>query len=345
MNKWGGRDFPGRPVSFLWIIGHDYTIMLIDSVVITVRAGKGGDGAVAFNSVMMSLGPTGAAGGKGGDVYLVAVNDLGALRRFRTTKSFRAEDGLDGRSQFRDGRRGRDTELMVPRGTTAYDRTTGAWYELMAAGDRVCAARGGNGGRGNFSFRSSTNTSPKEFERGLPGEEHVLALELKYIADIGLIGLPNVGKSSFLNAMTNAKSPVADYAFTTLEPHLGVYYGLIIADLPGLIAGASEGKGLGVKFLRHIERTHTLFHFIDATTVDPLRDYTVIRDELGAYNKALLEKPEYIIISKIDMVSEARVNEIKNALVSFKKEIIAFSIHNGDCMNTIKKALNALCEK
>ncbi len=319
--------------------------MLIDSVIITVRAGNGGDGAVAFNSVMMSLGPTGAAGGKGGDVYLVVVNDLGALRRFRTVKKFAAENGLDGRSQFRDGRGGSDTELLVPRGTAVHDRTTGARYELLKAGDRVCAARGGNGGRGNFSFRSSTNTSPKEFEPGLPGEEHALELELKLIADIGLVGLPNVGKSSFLNAVTNAKSPVADYSFTTLEPYLGVYYGLILADLPGLIEGASDGKGLGVKFLRHIERTGILFHFIDANALDPLHDYEVIRHELKAYNEALLEKPEYIIISKIDTVSGARVREIKNAFASRKKEIILLSIRDAERMEHVKKLLNSLCEK
>lgn len=319
--------------------------MLIDTVVIKVCAGKGGDGAVAFNSVMMSLGPTGAAGGKGGDIYLVAVNDLGALRRFRTVKTFSAENGLNGRSQFRDGRAGSDTELLVPRGTAAHDRATGARYELLKEGDRVCAAHGGRGGKGNFSFRSSTNTSPQEFEHGAPGEEHIVELELKLIADIGLIGLPNVGKSSFLNAVTNAQSPVANYPFTTLEPHLGMYYGLILADLPGLIEGASKGKGLGVKFLRHIERTRMLFHFIDANAADPLYDYRLIRDELRAYNEALLEKPEYIIISKTDMVSDARAEEIKNAFAAREKEIIPFSIHSAERMEHMKKILNALCKK
>ena len=318
--------------------------MLIDNAVIKVRAGKGGDGAVAFNSVMMSLGPTGAAGGKGGDVYLKAVGDLGALRRFRTAKEFKAESGLDGRSQFRDGRRGNDLELLVPRGTTVHDKTTGSEYELVNTGDRICAARGGNGGRGNFSFRSSTNTSPKEFEKGLPGEEHVLALELKLIADIGLVGLPNVGKSSFLNAMTNAKSPVADYAFTTLEPHLGAYYGLIIADLPGLIEGASGGKGLGIKFLRHIERTGRLFHFIDAESIDPLHDYKIIRSELGTYNKALLEKPEHIIISKADTAGEERIGEIKTLFAAYKKETTPFSILDEKSIEGMKKTLNALCK-
>lgn len=316
--------------------------MLIDIVSIKVSAGKGGNGAVAFNSVMMSLGPTGAAGGKGGDVYLVAVSDLGALRRFRTVKKFAAENGLNGRSQFRDGRRGNDLELMVPRGTAVHDRATGAHYELLTVGNRVCAAHGGIGGKGNFSFRSSTNISPKECERGAQGEERTLALELKLIADIGLIGLPNVGKSSFLNAVTNAQSRVANYAFTTLEPHLGAYYGLILADLPGLIEGASQGKGLGVQFLRHIERTRILFHFIDAYSIDPLRDYHSIRNELGAYNKQLLEKPEYIFISKTDRVNEAKIKEIRVALASCKKEIIAVSMYKKKSMDAARKILNRI---
>lgn len=316
--------------------------MLIDNVTIKVSAGNGGDGAVAFSKIMMSLGPTGATGGNGGSVYLEAVADLGALRRFRAKKVFSAENGRGGRGSFRDGHRGEDLILPVPRGTVVHNLTAKTDHELTALGERLCVAEGGKGGRGNFHFRSSINTSPKEFEEGLPGENCALELELKLIADIGLIGFPNIGKSSFLNAVTNAQSRVANYAFTTLEPHLGVYEGLILADLPGLIEGASSGKGLGIKFLRHIERTRILFHFIDSTTADPLSDYTTLRRELGVYNPLLLQKPEYIVISRTDLTEESRITEITQALASVKKEILPLSIKDKKQMTEIRKVLDRI---
>ena len=319
--------------------------MLIDNVTIKVTAGKGGDGAATFNKMKMALGPTGGSGGKGGDVYLEAVADLGALRRFRVKKSFRAENGLNGRDSFRDGHDGKDLVLLVPRGTIARNIETGERVEMTTVGERVLAARGGKGGKGNFHFRSPTNTSPKEFQRGLEGEQCSLELELKLIADIGLIGFPNIGKSSFLNEITNAQSKVANYRFTTLEPHLGSYYGLIIADIPGLIEGASSGKGLGVKFLRHIERTRVLFHFIDADSKDPLADYQIIRKELGAHNKLLLDKPEYIIISRADTVSDEIISEITEALTPLGKEVVPISIHDPDRMAAIEKLLGQLTKK
>lgn len=316
--------------------------MLIDNVTIKVTAGKGGDGAVAFSKIKMAFGPTGGSGGKGGDVYLEALADLNALRRFRVKKTFKAENGLNGRGSFRDGYDGEDLVLLVPRGTVARDLATSEQRELTTVGERVLVARGGKGGKGNFHFRSSTNTSPTQFQRGLAGEECALELELKLIADVGLIGLPNIGKSSFLNEVTNAQSRVADYPFTTLEPHLGSYYHLIIADIPGLIEGASTGKGLGIKFLRHTERTRVLFHFIDAGSKDPLADYRTIRRELGAHNKLLLNKPEYIIISRTDMVSDGRIAEIARALAPLDKEILPISIHDPDRMAEVKKLLNHL---
>jgi len=319
--------------------------MLIDNVTIKVTAGKGGDGTAAFNKIKMALGPTGGSGGKGGNVYLEAVADLGALRRFRVKKSFKAEDGLNGRDSFRDGHDGKDLVLLVPRGTIARNIETGEQVELTTVGERVLTARGGKGGKGNFHFRSSTNTSPKEFQRGLEGEQCSLELELKLIADIGLIGFPNIGKSSFLNEVTSAQSKVANYRFTTLEPHLGSYYGLIIADIPGLIEGASSGKGLGVKFLRHIERTRVLFHFIDAGSKDPLADYQTIRRELGAHNKLLLNKPEYIIISRADTVSDEIISEITKDLTTLGKEIMPISIHDPDRMAEAKKLLDRLLKK
>lgn len=316
--------------------------MFIDTAIIKVKAGRGGDGVVAFNGVKMMLGPTGGSGGNGGDVYLEAVADLGALRKYRRIKSFTAEDGRAGRSSFRDGRRGAELTLQVPRGTFVKNLITNTWCELTTVGQRLLVAKGGVGGRGNFHFRSSTNTTPKGAEQGLKGEECTLELELKLIADIGLIGLPNIGKSSFLNAVTNAQSPVADYSFTTLEPHLGVYYGVVIADIPGIIAGASHGKGLGIKFLRHIERTRVLFHFLDAGSGDPLLDYKVIRAELGAYSPALLEKPEYIILSRADNVSEARLKDIIALLKPLKRTIIPISILDEALLKPIKKVLNSI---
>ena len=319
--------------------------MLIDNVTIKVTAGKGGDGAAAFNKMKMALGPTGGSGGKGGSVYLEAVADLGALRRFRVKKSFKAENGLNGRDSFRDGHDGKDLVLLVPRGTIASNLESGEQIELTTVGERVLAGRGGKGGKGNFHFRSPTNTSPKEFQRGLEGEQCSLELELKLIADIGLIGFPNIGKSSFLNEITNAQSKVANYSFTTLEPHLGSYYGLIIADIPGLIEGASSGKGLGIKFLRHIERTRVLFHFIDADSKDPLADYQAIRRELGAHNKLLLDKPEYLVISRTDTASEERISETIKTLALLNREVMPISIHDHSRMAAMKELLNRLIEK
>jgi GTP-binding protein len=321
--------------------------MLIDSIKITAKAGKGGKGAVTFSKVMMTLGPTGGSGGHGGNVYCEAVADLGALRQFRSKKVFSAGDGLDGRQAFRDGHDGKDLILLVPRGTVVHNLTTKTDYELSKIGERVIVAKGGKSGKGNYLYRSATNTSPKQSQPGLPGEECSLHLELKLIADIGLVGLPNVGKSSFLNAVTNAQSPVADYHFTTLEPHLGSYYGLIIADLPGLIEGASSGKGLGIKFLRHIERTRILFHFIDAETEDPVRDYEIIRGELDAYNPLLTQKQEYVFITKTDTVNEKRCAEIIKLLRPRvrNKEIFELSINDPQKMAAAKKLLNQIKDK
>lgn len=316
--------------------------MLIDHVTIKVLAGHGGKGAVAFSDQKMVFGPTGASGGTGGDVYLEAVADIGALRRFKSAKVFQAENGDMGHRSFRDGNRGKDLVLLVPRGTVVRNLQNKDEHELVNVGERLLVAKGGKRGKGNYYYRSATNTTPRESQPGLPGEEFDIELELKLIADVGLIGFPNVGKSSFLNSFTRADSPVANYAFTTLEPHLGAYHHLILADLPGLIEGASEGKGLGIKFLRHIERTRVLMHFIDAETKDPKADYETIRKELGTYNKLLLSKPEYIFISKSDTVDEKRIKEIIKALKYTKKEISPISIYDDSQMSSAKKLLSGL---
>jgi len=316
--------------------------MLIDDVKIKISSGKGGKGAVAFNKNLMSLGPTGATGGKGGSVYAEAIGDLSALNQFRFKKILSAEDGQEGRSQFRDGQDGEDLILKIPVGTLIHNLTDGSEIELVKIGERALLAKGGNGGKGNFHFRSSRNTSPKESQPGLPGEEFDLRLELKLIADVGFVGLPNVGKSSLLNALTNAKSKVANYAFTTLEPNLGVYYELVLADIPGLIEGSSQGKGLGIKFLRHIERTKIIFHFISADSPDPRKDYKVIRKELGLYNDELLKKPEYLFLTKSDQLEPKDLKVKLSILKGINPKAMAISILDDASIDKVKDILNKI---
>jgi len=315
--------------------------MLIDDVKIKVRAGQGGSGVVAFNKTKMSLGPVGANGGRGGNVYLEGVSDLGALHQFRYKKELKAEKGENGQGRY-DGAAGKDLVLRVPVGTIVHNLTTSRDAEITGIGQRIFLAKGGTGGRGNYFFRSSTNVTPKNFEEGTPGEEYDLRLELKLIADVGLVGLPNVGKSSLLNEVTRAKAKVANYQFTTLEPNLGAYYDLVLADIPGLIEGASDGKGLGIKFLRHIERTKVIFHLIAADSADPVSDYKTVRRELGKYNQQLLEKPEYLFISKSDQVSSGAQKEIIAKLQEFNKSVLVISIFDQDSLARVKKILNDL---
>lgn len=324
--------------------------MFIDDVKIKISAGNGGKGAVAFNTNLKSLGPTGAKGGNGGNVVGVGVSDLAALRHYRFKKEFRAEDGEDGRGQFRDGHTGDDLFLKLPVGTVVHNLIKGGEIPIEKIGEQVILALGGKGGRGNFHFRSSKNTSPKESRPGTPGESFDLRLELKLIADVGFVGLPNAGKSSMLNSLTNARSKVANYPFTTLEPNLGAYYELILADIPGLIEGSSRGKGLGVKFLRHIERTRILFHFISAESPAPKKDYKVIREELGEYSKKLLEKQEYVFLTKSDLATPSEIKEKLKALsaVGGKKPNlapIAISIHDEKSIKKMEKILNAIKER
>ncbi len=319
--------------------------MLIDDVKIKVRAGRGGDGAVAFNNTKMALGPTGASGGNGGSIYLEGVSDLSALGQFRYKKELTAQDGERGKHQFNDGTNGNDLILKMPIGTVVHNLSTAKDDEIISIGQRLLTVKGGRGGKGNFKFRSSVNTSPTEFQEGLPGEEYELRLELKLIADVGFIGLPNVGKSSLLNELTNAKSKVANYSFTTLEPNLGVYYELILADIPGLIEGASGGKGLGVKFLRHIERTKTLFHFISAESAEPVKDYQVVRDELGAHNQELLAKHEYVFLSKSDLLAKKELKEKIEALKAINKGILPISIIDDESIKRVEKILRDIIKQ
>lgn len=319
--------------------------MLIDDVTLQVIAGDGGPGMVSFNKNKMTLGPSGGSGGAGGSVWLEGVSDLGALNKLRYTKVLEAEAGKAGRHQLNDGTAGEDLVVKVPVGTVVHNLSAKKDEEITKIGQRILIAKGGVGGRGNYHFRSPTNTSPKQSQNGLPGEKFRIRLELKLIADVGFVGLPNVGKSSLLNELTSAKSKVANYPFTTLEPNLGVYYDLILADIPGLIEGASGGKGLGIKFLRHVERTETLFHFVSAESEDPVADYKVIRKELGAYNKALLEKDEYLFLSKSDMAGPADIKKKLAALKKVNKNARLLSVHDWESLETVKKVLNSVAQK
>jgi GTP-binding protein len=318
--------------------------MIVDDVKITVTAGSGGTGLVTFSKIKMNRGPTGGSGGNGGDIFIEGVTDLGALRHFRFKKDFKADNGENGKSALNDGRNADNLILFVPVGTICHNITTKKDIEIIKIGQRELVAQGGNGGRGNYLFRSSTRTTPRKYEKGRPGQSFELHLELKMIADVGFIGLPNVGKSSLLNELTKAKSKVANYPFTTLEPNLGAYYDLILADIPGLIEGASQGKGLGIKFLRHIDRTKVLFHFISSDSENPVFDYKSVRTELEAHNVQLLEKKEYIFLSKSDLISPEIISKIKSDFQKIGKEIEPISIIDPISIENVKKILNDLIQ-
>lgn len=314
--------------------------MLVDDVIVRLSGGNGGSGIVGFARTKGNLGPTGGNGGPGGNLILEGVNDISALLQFRFNKECKAADGGVGTTRLRDGERGEDLILKIPVGTVITNQDTGETHEITKEGEQVIAAHGGYRGRGNFHFRASTNTSPKEFEEGREGESFTFRLELKMIADVGLIGLPNAGKSSLLNALTGAHSKVGNYSFTTLEPHLGAYYGLILADVPGLIEGASKGKGLGDKFLRHIERTRSLFHLVSAESDDVVRDYDIVRAELAAFNPELLKKQEYVFLSKADMVGVREREEKLKKLKTKNKNAAAISVIDDVSMEGVRTLLN-----
>ncbi len=262
-------------------------------------------------------GPAGGNGGNGGDIYIRGVRDISLLGRYRGEKKFQAEDGDDGGNQSRDGKRGEDLIIDLPVGSIVRNESTGEVHELLSEGQQQLVLKGGRGGAGNEVFKSSVNRSPTESFPGVAGEEAQLFIELRLIADAGLIGLPNAGKTSLLNALTGAQAKVGSYAFTTLDPNLGALYGYILADIPGLIEGASTGKGLGVKFLRHIARTKILLHCVSLESEKPLEDYETVRDEISAFGDGLEEKPELIILTKTDTSAPA---EIKKVAALFKKE-------------------------
>lgn len=312
--------------------------MLIDEVEITLKAGHGGAGKVSFNPSKKG-GPNGGNGGKGGDIYINVTSDLRALNQFSKTKILEAENGQMGDNFQKSGRDGKDLELEMPLGTELTDLQTQEKFVLDDLNARILICKGGIGGQGNFALKSSRNTSPKYAQRGRSGKERNLKVELKFIADFGLIGLPNAGKSSLLNELTVANAKIADYPFTTLEPNLGVWQGKVIADIPGLIEGAAEGKGLGIRFLKHIEKVKLLLHAIPSDSQHPIKDYQVVRKELEKYNPELLDKEEIIILTKTDLVDKKQIKEKISQLKKFKKKIIPVSIHDWDSLKGLEKFL------
>jgi GTPase len=316
--------------------------MITDEVKIFVRAGKGGDGVVAFNKTKMSLGPTGGRGGDGGNVIFLGVSDLTALNKYKSKRSRFAPEGRNGKADKSTGHNGKDLILTIPVGSVIHNLKTDKSSEITRIGERLLAAKGGTGGRGNFNFRSSRNTTPEEYEEGDPGEEFDFAIELRLIADIGLVGLPNAGKSSLLNEFTNAKVRVANYPFTTLEPNLGVLSDLVIADIPGLIEGASRGKGLGIKFLKHIQRTKMLLHCISLESDDLVRDYKVVRKELEDFNLELIQKKEIIILTKSDLISKEATLKKTSQMRKINPQVFTVSIHDWESLQKIIQKLSSL---
>ena len=289
--------------------------MFIDRTKIRIAGGHGGNGVTAFRreKFVPRGGPSGGDGGRGGDVWLEADESYNTLLHLRYNPEHIAERGRHGEGSNRSGREGGDTIVRVPVGTQVYDAETGELlYDFTRSGERWQAARGGRGGFGNSHFATSTNRAPRYHQEGSPGEERELQLELKLLADIGLVGFPNAGKSTLISTISAAKPKIADYPFTTLEPHLGVvdlgdYRTLVVADIPGLIEGAHQGAGLGDRFLRHIERTKLLLHLVDVSSAsgrDTVSDYETINRELRAYDEQLAERPQIVVATKIDALDE-----------------------------------------
>src|SRR5215216_926004 len=308
--------------------------MFTDQVVINVRSGKGGDGMVHFRreKFIPQGGPDGGDGGKGGDVIFEVKNTLNTLSAFRQNQKFRAEDGVKGGPSQMSGRYGKDLILYVPPGTILFDADTGALIgDLTKPGQQLKVCKGGRGGRGNQHFASSRNQVPRTAEKGEPFEERRIKLELKLIADIGLIGVPNAGKSTLLSILTNAKPKIAPYPFTTLEPNLGVANiddntTVVLADIPGLIEGAAQGAGLGHDFLRHVQRTRVLIHILDGLSEDPVADYSQINSELSLFDPNLGTKPQIVVLNKIDQPEvQERLGEIQKKFKKVNVELMTIS--------------------
>lgn len=317
--------------------------MFIDELTIHIRAGKGGDGVERWLNEKGKefSGPSGGNGGRGGDVYVTAIRDIGLLSQYRHVKEFVAESGDAGQKNSRHGKAGSELTIKLPVGSIVTNLETRRSVTLIEQGQTEKILNGGRGGLGNEYFKSSRNTRPKETTPGVAGDEADFYIELELVADAGFIGLPNAGKSSLLNELTNAKAKVGNFEFTTLEPNLGAFYGFVLADIPGLIEGASEGKGLGHKFLRHIKRTKAIFHCVSCEG-DVLEAYDTVRGELSLYGKGIMEKQETIILTKTDLVTPAEVKEKIKALKKKSKSVIAVSVYDDDSIRDLKTALSKI---
>lgn len=317
--------------------------MTFDEATIHVRSGDGGTGIVHFRreKYVPRGGPSGGDGGKGGDVYLVVKPTLNTLAAFSHQSHFRAENGAPGGPYNKTGRNGADLLIEVPPGTIVRDAHTGeVLADLTRPGQRVLVARGGRGGRGNARFATSTNQAPRIAEKGEPGEERALHLELKLIADVGIVGVPNAGKSTLLSVISNAKPKIADYPFTTLQPNLGVVVledrDLVFADIPGLIEGAHSGAGLGHDFLRHIQRTRVLVHLLDGAASDPIADFHQINTELALFDDALASKPQIVVLNKLDLPqAQALWPAVRDELTRLGYEAMAISAATGQNVRAV----------
>ncbi|MGC9602815.1 MAG: Obg family GTPase CgtA [Minisyncoccia bacterium] len=313
---------------------------LVDELTFDARAGDGGDGVVRWlhEKGKEYSGPAGGNGGDGGDVYIVAVRDINLLARYRGEKKFEAGRGASGENQNMHGKRGSDLTINLPVGSVVHNKNTGEVYELLHEGEKKMLLHGGRGGAGNTVFKSSINRTPEEFTPGGKGEEAQLRVELRLIADAGLVGLPNAGKTSLLNAVTGAAGKVASYAFTTLDPNLGAFYGFILADIPGLIEGASAGKGLGYKFLRHIARTRLIVHCISLESVNPLADYATVRAELESFESgALIHKPEIIVFTKSDTRDIKEISALIARMSAAGKEAVFVSVLDDTLVDNLRQ--------
>ena len=319
----------------------------LDQVKIYIKAGNGGDGSPSLRreKFIEYGGPDGGDGGKGGSVILKAEQNLNTLIDFRYQQHHKAKRGENGAGQNRTGKSGEDLILKVPLGTQVFEEDNKTLiYDFTKISEEFIAAAGGKGGLGNTRFKSSTNRAPRKFTKGTQGEEFTIWLQLKTIADIGIIGLPNAGKSSLLASVTNANPKIANYQFTTLNPNLGVASyddkEITIADIPGLVEGAHKGTGLGIQFLKHIERCKSLLHLIDITSEDLKKSYQQVKNELKKYSNKLTKKKELIVLNKIDLIDEKEVNHIiKDFKKNTKSEVIALSTFNKSSVSKIKSKL------
>ncbi len=312
----------------------------VDELNIFIKAGRGGDGVERWRHEKGREfgGPSGGNGGNGADVYIVGTRDINLLAKYKNKKEFIAQNGEEGRKDSEYGANGEDLLIKLPIGSVVYNNETGEKFSLESEDEKILVLKGGRGGRGNESFKSSTNICPKQWTPGQDGQQAQFEIELELVVDVGFVGLPNAGKSSLLNAITGAHVKTADYPFTTLEPNLGELYGYILADIPGLIEGASEGKGLGYKFLRHIKRTKMLVHLVSLENENMYDVYKSIRKEMEDYDVSLVKKKEIIVLTKTDTVSE---KEVENAKKQFKDfgNIYTISIYDDNSLKNFTDGL------